>query len=102
MIVWFDKTNGRVIAYNGELSKKDEKEHSEKSPDNTIIVEGLPDKPHEFTHPVLYVDLENNMLKWVDEHIETKEEPTQLDRIEENVNKLVTETTVTDVLLGVE
>ena len=29
-------------------------------------------------------------------------EPTQLDRIEENVNKLVTETTVTDVLLGVE
>lgn len=29
-------------------------------------------------------------------------ELTQLDRIEENVNKLVTETTVTDVLLGVE
>ena len=73
MIIWFEKTTGRVIAYNDALSKTEEKEYSKKSPDTTIIVEGLPEKSEDTVNPVLFIDLETNEIVWIDEFVETEE-----------------------------
>lgn len=70
----------------------------------SIDTEGMviPEQPTDAIYALYYNDTEGLHYVKVADFEEETAQPTQLDRIEENVNKLVTETTVTDVLLGVE
>lgn len=75
MLIWFEENTGRVVAYNSAMSDSELKKYNDESPETTMFVDDLPEKPDDFENPVLFVDLETKSLTWVDEYIEPEVEP---------------------------